>query len=205
MATKKLFMQKAFVALFLVGFFFVSSAVLAKVGVGMGAGEIRLEEPIKLGGMYELPPVRIFNTGDETTTYGMNIAYHQDNPELRPAKEWFSFSPATFTLEPAASQEVEVFMTVPLKSDPGDYFAFIESGPIDLHAPGTSVGIAVATKLYFTLVPANIFQAMSFRAFSFLDTYSPWSWVGLGLIVLGILSILFRRFFSFNIAVRRND
>lgn len=183
--------------------FFLSPAVDAKVGVGMGAGEIRVDEPVKLGGIYELPSVRIFNTGDETTAYGMGIAFHQDYHELRPAKEWFSFSPATFTIKPGESQEVRVIMTVPLKGEPGDYFAFIESGPIPTNTPGTSVGIAVATKLYFTLVPANIFQAIGFRVSSFFRTYTPWSWGVLGLIILCILVLTFRRFFSFNVSLRK--
>src|SRR3989344_40619 len=184
-------------------FLLPSSIVFAKIGVGMGAGEIRLTEPIKPGGIYELPSLRIFNTGDEVTTYGMDIAYHQDHPELRPAQSWFSFNPAKFTLEAGTSQEVKVAMIVPVKAEPGDYFAFVESGPVASNAPGTSVGVAVATKLFFTIVPANIWQAIGYRVSAFFATYSPWSWVGLGLIVLIILFMIIRKFFSFNIAMRK--
>jgi len=199
------YIQKSLFFLAIISFLFSSySIVVAKVGVGMGAGEIRVDEPVKLGGIYELPSVRIFNTGDEVTTYGMGIAFHQDHHELRPAKEWFSFNPATFTIAPGESQEVSITMIVPLKGEPGDYFAFIESGPVPTNAPGTSVGVAVATKFYFTLVPANIFQAIGFRISSFFETYSPWSWGGLGLIVLIVLVVIVRRFLSFNIAVKKN-
>ncbi|MEK7609683.1 MAG: hypothetical protein AAB470_01000 [Patescibacteria group bacterium] len=185
-------------------FLFSTAAVFAKVGVGMGAGEIRLTESVKPGGVYELPSLRIFNTGDEVTIYGMNIAYHQDRPELRPAQSWFSFNPATFTIEPGKSQEVKVTMLVPVKAKPGDYFAFVESGPVASNSPGTSVGVAVASKLFFTAAPANIFQAISYRTSSFLAVYSPWSWVGLGLLASIIFIIVVRKFFSFNIAVRKN-
>ena len=65
--------------------FVFASDTFAKVGVGMGAGEVRVTESIRPGGIYTLPELRVFNTGDETTTYGMNIAYHQDNHQLRPA------------------------------------------------------------------------------------------------------------------------
>ncbi|OHA88938.1 MAG: hypothetical protein A3C70_01800 [Candidatus Zambryskibacteria bacterium RIFCSPHIGHO2_02_FULL_43_14] len=184
-------------------FFSFSDTMSAKIGVGMGAGEIRLTEPVKLGGIYELPNIRIFNTGDEVTTYGMGVAFHQDYHQLRPAKEWFSFSPSTFIINPGESQEVKITMLVPLKGEPGDYFAFIESGPVPTNAPGTSVGVAVATKLFFTLVPANIFQAIGFRVSSFFETYSPWSWGGLGLVILIALFVIVRKFFSFNIAVRK--
>lgn len=185
-------------------FVFLAGTALAKVGVGMGAGEIRVDEEIKLGGIYEIPSIRIFNTGDETTTYGMGIAFHQDMHQLRPAKEWFTFTPATFTLEPNESELVKVVMTVPLKGEPGDYFAFIESGPVPTNEVGASVGVAVATKLYFTLVPANFFQAMTHRGSSLFENYAPWSWIGLGLIAFIILIAIVRRFFSFNIAMRKS-
>src|SRR3989344_9666383 len=196
--------QKSLLAVAISSFLFSSySVVLAKVGVGMGAGEIRLTEPVKPGGIYELPNLRIFNTGDEVTTYGMNVAYHQDRPELRPAQSWFSFNPATFTLEAGKSQEVQVTMMVPVKAEPGDYFAFVESGPVASEQPGTSVGVAVASKLFFTVVPANIWQAIGYRVSAFFATYSPWSWGGVGLIALIILVVTIRRFFSFNIAMRK--
>lgn len=184
---------------------FICSAtvVSAKIGVGMGAGEIRLTEPVKPGGMYSLPPLRIFNTGDETTTYGMDIAYHQDHPELRPKQDWFSFNPMTFTLEAGKSQEIQVNMMVPVKAAPGDYFAFIESGPVASNQPGTSVGVAVATKLYFTVVPANIFKAIQYRVSSIFETYSPWSWVALAFVSFVLIILFIRKFFSFNIAMRK--
>lgn len=184
---------------------FFAGEVFAKIGVGMGAGEIRVTEDIKPGGIYSLPGLRVFNTGDETTTYGMNVAYHQDNPQLRPQKSWFTFTPATFTVEPGESQEVQVTMFVPVKTYPGEYFAFIESGPVATGGAGTSVGVAVATKLYFNVVHANIWEAITYRISAFLTTYAPWSWVGLGLGVFVLLGFVLRRFFSFNISVRRND
>ncbi len=192
----------AVVILFGAALLFAQTA-LARVGVGMGAGEIRLTEQVKPGGIYTLPKLRIFNTGDETTTYGMDIAYHAERPEMRPREDWFSFNPATFTLPAGQSQEISITMTVPVKAEPGDYFAFLESGPVASNKPGTSVGIAVATKLFFTVVPANIFQALLYRVSSFFTTYAPWSWVGLAVAVCLALFIFFRRFFSFNIAVRK--
>lgn len=177
--------------------------VFGKIGVGMGAGEIKVTEPIKPGGIYTLPSLRIFNTGDETTTYGMNIAYHQDHPELRPGKNWFTFNPPTFTLEPGASQEVAVTMLVPVKTDPGEYFAFMESGPVAENGPGTSVGVAVATKLYFTVVYANMWQAITYRIADMFSTYAPWSWVSLALFLILAVGVIFAKFFSFNVSLRK--
>ncbi len=180
-------------------------SVLGKIGVGMGAGEIKITEPIKPGGMYTLPSLRIFNTGDETTTYGMNVAYHQDHPELRPGKDWFTFDPPTFTLDPGASQEVSITMLVPVKTDPGDYFAFVESGPVAESGPGTSVGVAVATKLYFTVVYANLWQAITYRVAAFFTAYAPWSWIALGATLLIVFWFILSRFVSFNISFRKTD
>lgn len=187
------------VAVFL-GFSMTASA---KVGVGIGAGEIRLTETVKPGEIYTLPSLRIFNTGDETTTYGMGVAYHQDNPQMRPRKDWFVFSPATFTILPAGSQEVLITMIVPVKAGQGDYFAFLESGPVGTDKPGTTVGIAVATKLFFTVAPASIWQAVLHRVSAFFRMRSPWSWIGLGVTLFVVLVFLFRKFFSFNIGVKK--
>ncbi len=184
-------------------FFIFTQDILAKVGVGMGAGEVRVTEDIKPGGIYSLPSLRVFNTGDETTTYGMNVAYHQDNPQLRPEKSWFTFTPATFTIEPGESQEVQIAMFVPVKTDPGEYFAFLESGPVAEGGPGTSVGVAVATKLYFTVIHANLWEAVTYRISAFLTTYSPWSWIALGLGILFAASFVIRKYFSFNISFRK--
>lgn len=186
-------------------FFASSREMFAKVGVGMGAGEIRVTESIKPGGIYSLPNLRVFNTGDETTTYGMNIAYHQDNPQHRPGKSWFTFTPATFTIAPGESQEVQIAMFVPVKTDPGEYFAFLESGPVATGETGTSVGVAVATKLYFTVVHANVWSAITYRISAMLTTYAPWSWVGLSVVLIVVIGLIFKRFFSFNIALRKKD
>lgn len=186
-------------------FFIFTSELFAKVGVGMGAGEIRVTESVKPGGIYSLPSLRVFNTGDETTTYAMNVAYHQDNPQFRPQKSWFTFTPATFTVEPGESQEVQIAMSVPVKTEPGEYFAFLESGPVASGEAGTSVGVAVATKLYFTVIHANMWEAITYRISSFLTAYAPWSWIGIGLVALGIISSLFIRFFSLNISVRKKS
>jgi hypothetical protein len=197
-------------AVFFIAFVFLISFawytnIYAKVGVGMGAGEIRVTEEVKPGGIYSLPPLRVFNTGDETTTYGMNVAYHQDNPQHRPQKSWFTFIPATFTIEPGESQEVQITMFVPVKVDPGEYFAFLESGPVQTGGAGTSVGVAVATKLYFTVVHANFFEALTYRLSAFLTTYAPWSWVGLGAVGLIIFLTIFARFFSLNVSLRKKN
>ncbi len=197
--TPKYILLGLFLAL---GFFTFTHTLLAKVGVGMGAGEIRVTEDIRPGGIYKLPSLRVFNTGDETATYGMNVAYHQDNPQFRPAITWFTFEPETFTLEPGQSEEIAIAMTVPVKALPGDYFAFLESRPVQTQTEGTSVGVAVATKLYFTIVPANLWQAFLYRTTAFMHAYAPWTWIVLGVVLFAAVVYFFTRFFSLNISFR---
>ncbi len=177
--------------------------VLAKIGVGVGIGKIQVDQPLKSGLIYTLPAFIIVNTGDEPSDYGAQIVYHENQKELRPAKEWFSFEPLNFHLEPGQSQQVQVKLTLPIKgAQPGDYFAFLQGRPIKKTEGGmTSVGIAAATKLYFTLAPANFLVGIYYRLVSLSDLYSPWSYVILTIIIAALLIVLFRRFFSFNIGV----
>ncbi|MGC9605640.1 MAG: hypothetical protein ABSF56_02705 [Minisyncoccia bacterium] len=190
-------------AFLLLSAFLTASYAEARIGVGMGSSEIRITDSVKPGGIYKLPTLRIFNTGDETTTYGMDVSYHEDYKQIRPAPGWFTFSPTTFTLDAGKSQDVSITMVVPVKAVPGDYFAFLEGGPVSSNKPGTTVGVAVAAKLFFTVAPANIFQAALYRISSFFSAYSPWTWIVLGLVLCAVVVYLFRRFFSLSFAVRK--
>ena len=177
--------------------------VLAKIGVGVGIGKIQVDQPLKSGLIYTLPDFVLVNTGDEPSEYGVQIVYHENQKEMRPAKEWFKFEPSQFYLEPGQSQLVQIKLTLPIRgAQPGDYFAFLQGRPLQKTESGmTSVGVAAATKLYFTVTPANFFVGIYYRIGSLLKLYSPWSYVVLTVIIAALLIILFRRFFSFNIGV----
>lgn len=69
------FLSKNFFAMSFVVLLFVPFGVLARVGVGIGTGEIRMAEDLKPGGFYELPILSIFNTGTEPGEYQVSIAY----------------------------------------------------------------------------------------------------------------------------------
>lgn len=70
-----------------------------------------------------------------------------------------------------------------------------------MDVPGTSVGIAAAAKLYFSVAPANIFVGLYYRVVSLLTIYSPWSYIVSVVVLLAILGTLFKKFFRFNIKV----
>ncbi len=175
-------------------------AILASMGVGIGTGEIKLDKPLKPGGFYDLPVLAIFNTGTEAADYKISIAFYQDAPELRPVKTWFSFTPAEFYLEPGKSQTVKTILTVPLKTIPGKYFCFIEGFPIvKSQVGGASVGVAAAAKLYFTVQPANIFQAIFYKISFLFAKYTLWFWIIGGLILAAVIVSIARKFLSFKV------
>ena len=142
-----LFWGSLLFAIFLTGPFLA----LAKIGVGVGIGKIQVDQPLKSGLIYTLPNFVLVNTGNEPSEYGIQIAYHQDQPELRPAKEWFKFEPSQFYLEPDQSQSVQIKLTLPIRgAKPGDYFAFLQGRPLQKTENGmTSVGMRRSARRIF--------------------------------------------------------
>jgi len=194
-----------------VGVFLLGAVVLflplltqARIGVGIGTGKITVTEKLRPGGIYTLPSVTILNTGDEGGDYKMDIQYHEKQPQHRPAEEWFSFYPSSFHLEPGEAKTVKIQLSLPVKTEPGDYFAYIEAQPIVTQKIGAAmVGIAAAAKLYFTVVPANLLQGVVYRMTSFWRRYSPWTWVVLFIIVILIAWRWFRKSFHLQIALTK--
>jgi len=177
----------------------------ARIGVGIGTGKIEVNEKLRPGGIYTLPPLTVLNTGDESSEYGLSIEYHQDQPQLSPAREWFVFTPPSFFLEPGQSEIVEIKLNLPVKTEPGSYFAYLEAHPEKKSqtAGGASVGVASAAKLYFTVAPANMWQGIYYKLTSFWKVYAPWPNV-ISIIIALILAILiFRKFFSFQIGISK--
>jgi hypothetical protein len=195
-------MQK-FIIFFLIAVLILPLIVFAKIGVGVGTGKIKIDQPLKPGGVYNLPSIGVFNTGDEPGDYEMGVAYHSDQPELRPAKEWFNFTPSSFYLEPNQSQSVAIRLDLPVKTQPGDYFAYLEGRPVVKDGKGTTITVAAATKVYFTVIPVNIWQAIIYRISYFFNLYAPWTWVVLVLFLGAIVIVIFKKFFSFQIGIKK--
>lgn len=177
--------------------------VLARIGVGVGLGKIEVDEPLKPGGIYNLPSLPVLNTGDEPGKYGVSVEYHQDQPQMQPPQEWFSFGPSSFYLEPGQVQNVAIKLNLPVKTVPGDYFAYLEGHPIRETGPGTTIGVAAAAKLYFTVAPANIWQGIYYRIVSFWIMYTPWTWIVLIVVLAAIIIAIFRKYFLFQIGIRK--
>jgi len=193
------------------GLFFLTAVLIsfpdlavAKIGVGVSTGKIRVDESLKAGGVYELPPLVVINTGDEPSSYSVGVEYRANQPEIRPERAWFRFTPETFQLEPGKAQKVNIQLTLPVKTPPGDYFAYLEGRPVYGEREGsTRIGIAAAAKLNFTVAPANFLQGVYWRALHFWNKFTPWTYVALVILAGAALLVVVRRFFSFNIGVRK--
>lgn len=181
-------------------------AVSARIGVGVGAGKIHIDELLKAGGIYDLPAIPVLNTGDEPAEYQFSVQYHEgqetrEDMGQRPANEWFNFEPSSFHLEPGKVQTVKVVLTLPAKIKPGNYFAYLEARPVKKSVVGqTSVGIAAATQLWFTVAPANIFQGIYYRFISLYSRYHPWDTIVLVMIFIALFLRFIVKRFKFQIA-----
>lgn len=192
-------------AIFLFLFSFFSQNALAKVGVGVGSGKIQVEEKLKPGIIYQLPPLNVINTGDEESDYQVSIGYHNDMPQLRPVKEWFIFSPNDFHLKPGEVKTVDIKLNLPLRVAPGDYFCYLEAHPAKKESSGNaSIGVAAAAKLYFTVIPASFWQGTYYKIISFFKIYAPWPQRVSGIILLVIILVLFKRFFNLQIGLKNS-
>ena len=178
---------------------------LAGVGVGVNLGKIEIDQPLKPGGIYNFPSLGVINTGDEPGEYELAVTYHQDQEQFRPGSEWFSFSPGSFPLEPGQSKSVAVTLVLPMKVKPGDYFAYLEAHPVMKAGPGTTIGVAAATKTYFTISPANIGQAIYYKISSLFALYAPWTYIVLSVILAAIVILLFKKYFTFQIGISRKE
>jgi len=181
---------------------FLPILVLAKIGVGIGTGKITMDQPLKAGQVHTLPVLVVLNTGDEPSEYGVLVISRESQPELKPSKEWFSFEPSEFYLEPGKSQIVQIKLTLPIKgAEPGNYFAFLQAYPVKKAATGgTSIGVAAAAKLYFTVAPANVFQGIYYRFVNLYSNYHPWDTTVLAVIFVATLIWFLSKKFKFQIA-----
>ena len=178
------------------------AVVDADRGVGVNLGRIAIEDKLSPGGGYNLPTLGVINTGGEPGNYEVVISYVQDQKEMRPPASWFDFQPQRFFLEAGQTQSVRIRLTLPTGADPGDYFAFIEAHPI-AESAGVTVGVAAATRLSFTVKPANWLEAQRVRLNRFIDENEPWSYVVPGAILAALVLLFTRRFFRIRLRVER--
>ncbi len=191
-----------FILLFCFSLLVFSSVIYSKLGVGVGSGTITIDEDLKPGMVYKFPNLVVFNTGDEASDYMVDVAYKTDQEQLRVPREWIKFSPEEFYLEPDESQSVEISLVLPFKAEPGDYFAFLQGKPVVKEAGGASINIAAASKLYFTVEPANVLAAVYYRGVHFWQDYYPYSAIIAGVAGGGLLIVSLKKLLGVEIDIQ---
>jgi len=176
----------------------------AQIGVGVSLGRIVVDDPLQPGQIYRLPSLGVINTGKEMSKYEVEVTYHQDQKQMRPPKQWVDFDPQAFTLEPGKSQSVGITLYVPTNARPGDYFAYLEAHPV-IERTGFAVGVAAATKLYFSVKPANWLAAVRARVRSFVEINAPYSYIIPGVLAIIGVVFLFCRLFSVRLRIERRQ
>ena len=180
-------------------------AVSAQSGVGVNVGSIEVDQDLAPGGSYNLPSIGVINTGHDPGDYAVRITYLPDQEEDRPPEDWFRFSPEVFPLEPGESQAVGIHVNLPITARPGDYFALVEASPVQPDRPGVVIGVAVATKLSFTVRSSNRFVATVFWVYHRINDRSPYSYIAVGLIALTVVGYYGRRRLRIRISFERRD
>ena len=182
----------------------VSPLLASGIGVGIGSGKITIDEDLKNGMKYKFPELVVINTGDRESQYTVDISYDQNQKELLPPKEWFTFSPEIFPLKPGESQKVEIRLTIPIdKVIPGNYFAYLEARPVIADEAGmATVGIAAAAKLFFTIAPSNFIEGVYYTIKYVFDEYQPWSTVIVSAAGLVLLKVILSKFISIDLNIK---
>ena len=177
----------------------LAAPATADTGVGVDVREINIDEVLTAGNVYNLPAVGVINTGDRMADYEVEITYMNGQEEMTPPADWFQFDPQRFSLEEGTSKKIGISLHIPQDASPGQYFALIEAHPVVEGSDGTTIGIAAATKLRFSVkkdIP--VLSAIG----DFFRDHAPYTYICLGVVVAVIVALLLRRFFRFNVERR---
>ena len=174
----------------------------ANLGVGVGTGQIVVDEVLRPGIVYQLPGITVINTGSIASNYGVTTEFRENQPEKKFDRSWISYDPSSFYLEPGDVQHVRITLNIPVRTEPGDYFAFLSAHPDKVSDSGvTTVGVAAASKLYFTIEPANTLEGIYFRIKSIWINNQPWTNILAGAVVIFALISILRRYINVDINI----
>jgi len=123
--------------------------------------------------------------------------------EMTPSADWFTFDPQRFSLQASTSKSVAMSLHIPRDAPAGDYFALIEAHPVIGGSGGTTIAIAAATKLRFSVKEVSTAASVLDAIGDAFNGSSPYSYIVLGIVGAAIVFLLIRRFFRFRFKVER--
>lgn len=176
--------------------------VHADLGVAMDTGKVEVSQRLSKGGTYQLPTIGVRNPGSEPSTYQMGVGHIQGQPDRPPPEEWFTFSPAEFTLAPGAMQPVRITLDIPTNARPADYAGLLRA-QLAASGEGAQVGAAAASQLTFTVKPSTMLEAWLLRGQTAVDAGAPWSYLLPSLAGLTLAASWLRRRFRVGLRIER--
>jgi hypothetical protein len=182
----------------------VVAPVAASSGVSVDLGRIEITQQLSPGASYTLPTLGVRNPGTERTSYVMVASPVQSDGGAIPGRGWFTFEPATLTLEPGEVQKVRIRLVLPTDAAAGDYTVLV-GAQIATPGEGASVGAAAAARTTFTIQPSSGLQAFTTQLGQAFQDLLPWSILVPALVVLGLAAWFLRRRFTFRIGIERRD
>jgi hypothetical protein len=127
-------------------------AASASIGVGIQAGPVRLGSVAQPGRTYDLPPVYVVDTGTEPESVRLVVKRLSHGPGRDVPPSWIQVSGPDVKLTAHQSARIPVQLAVPSDARPGAYLSdVVAHGSAGLSAGQTSLAVAAATKLEFTV------------------------------------------------------
>jgi hypothetical protein len=179
----------------------IAAPLHADQGVRISLGMVAVNDPLAAGGTYSLPDLVVSNPGNERADYQMLVFQVTGQAELSVEQSWVSFSPASFSLAPGATQTVAMRLVIPADASPGSYMGYLKSQLVP-SASAVSIGPAAAAKLTFTIAPSGVVDGLVSAVRGFLAATAPWPIVLLALLAVLIVVRMARRRWSFRVERR---
>lgn len=175
----------------------------ARVGAGIGIGQIQIGRELTPGGIYPLPKIPVINTGTEGGTYEMGLSYLEGQGEVRPEETWVEFKPQRFYLAAGETKHIQASLRLPTNTRPGDYFSLLEVRRVPAGGK-VRVGPAAAAKFYFPVRASSVLGAYRARFLTFIET-NPIIYLILAALLLIEAGLILRRHWRFRVEVRRGS
>lgn len=180
----------------------IAGPAAATTGVSVDLGRIEITQQLAPGGAYNLPSLGVRNPGTERTSYVMIASPVEGAGGVLSGPAWFTFEPASLTLEPGEVGRVRIRLVLPVDAAPGDYTVLV-GAQIAAQGEGASVGAAAAARTTFTIQPAGGLEALGTQVGQLFGDLLPWSAVVPAVLVLLVAGWFLRRRFTFRIGIER--
>lgn len=165
----------------------------ATTGVSIDVSRINVTQELAPGDEYELPTFGARNPGTDPTSYTIVVSYVDEQEAYQPPQSWFTFSPATFTLDGGQSRAVSTSIELPPDAEAGHYTALI--GPqIASEGSGAQVGAGAAARLSFTVAECDGFECWLRWILRWIGEHLYVLLIPLALLAFVVVRILRRRF-----------